>query len=134
MSVFVRTRSSTPMRLLDAAMDARRAFAQRECDRLLLADLYQVYCPVPQIDLFVSRALEMFPRLCCGLASAFLRHRLGGGVVTRGSYEGEPHTFLVDGDAIVDVTADQFGGPAVYVGRCQPPWQVDSSTREGAWK
>jgi hypothetical protein len=134
MSVFVRTRSSTPTRLLDAAMDARRAFAHGECDRLLLADLYQAYNPVPEVDLFVRRALEMFPRLCCGLASAYLRHRLGGGVVTRGSYGGEPHTFLFDGDAIVDVTADQFGGPGVYVGRCLPPWQVDPSTREDAWK
>jgi hypothetical protein len=33
-------------------------------------------------------------------------------------------TVLAIGSTIIDITADQFGGPAVYVGPPRPPWEL----------
>lgn len=103
------------------ALSSRREFENGFPSAALLADLYARYNPVPDLDLFLAIAKRTFPRGCCGLASLYLRHQLGG-TVTRGTYDGKTHTFWADGDLIADITADQFGGPAVYVGSMTYPW------------
>ncbi|MBI5532814.1 MAG: hypothetical protein HY898_08880 [Deltaproteobacteria bacterium] len=101
----------------------RSEFERRAVSRDLLARLYMAYCPIPDIDGFVERAGQLFPRLNCGLCSVYLAHVLGAGTAARGRYGGVNHTFLsLGGDGIVDITADQFGGPRVYVGPLRQPW------------
>jgi hypothetical protein len=114
--------------LLDRVTSVRRALSSRECDPVVLARLYQRYNPVPDVEAFVGHALRIFPRLCCGLASVYLRHCLKEGVVTCGSYGDEPHSFLLRRDGIVDITADQFGGPEVYVGPLKAPWHIRAAS------
>lgn len=112
-------------RELAIASAVRRELESGAVDRSLLCRLYGAYASVPDLEAFVDAALRMFPRLCCGLASAVLRHRLGHGAVIRGAFAGEAHTvLLLDHDTIVDVTADQYGGPAVYLGPVRPPWSI----------
>ncbi len=104
------------------AGEIRRELEERRCDPELLARLYFQYNAVSEPRLFVERASEMFPRLCCGLASVYAQHRLRGGAVVRGWYGEQRHTFLSFQGWVVDLTADQFQGPAVYVGRLRTPW------------
>jgi hypothetical protein len=47
----------------------------------------------------------------------------------RGTYSGYSHTFLLLGGNVVDITADQFDGPPVYVGPLTQPWEVQSCSR-----
>ncbi len=110
--------------LFERVAQVRQAFCRRECDPQLLARLYLLYNPVPDVERFVARALRTFPKYCCGLASVYLRHALGEGVVTCGLYGGDPHSFLLRHDGIIDITADQFGGPEVYVGPLRLPWRT----------
>lgn len=110
-----------------AAYAVRQEFEQSTVDPQLLAELYQTYHPIEDIDVFLQRAKSLFPALNCGIASVYMQHRLQAGTVLRGSYAGQPHTFLSLGEgAIADITADQYGGPAVYVGPLQPPWSAVS--------
>ena len=94
-------------------------------DAAVLAGLYGTYARVPDPDVFVSEALSMFPALCCGLASVYLQRTLGTGTLVRGQFGGENHTVLeiVELGVIIDVTADQFGGPPIYVGPWVAPWE-----------
>ncbi len=117
--------------LLKQALVARQGFRLRRLDARRLADLYDAYHSVPDVNGFVRRGMDMFPRLCCGLASVHLRSCLGGGVVTRGFYGPSPHTFLVIRSLVVDITADQFGGPEVYVGPLKLPWAVGQEKQRG---
>lgn len=104
------------------ATDVRYCFERGDIDLSILRDLYPRYEPPNDIDLLLERAQQLFPHLNCGLASVYLQSQLGGEVV-RGFYKGHPHTFLlIDHSTIVDITADQFGGPGVYVGTSQEPW------------
>jgi hypothetical protein len=108
-----------------AARNARGLFESRRVPPELLAALYSSYHPVRDALDFVAAARRLFPRLNCGLASVFLRHLIGGGAVTTGTYAGELHTFLLmDSRLVVDITADQFGGPGVYVGPLVAPWAL----------
>ncbi len=110
--------------IAEAAAEVRSAFVRRRVDRALLARLYEAYRPTPDIESFVARALCMFPNLCCGLASVALGERLLEAIITRGSYAGARHTFVLAHGLVVDVTADQFGGPPVYVGPPVWPWEA----------
>jgi hypothetical protein len=108
-----------------AAHAVRQEFEQGTVNPQILADLYHAYNPLEDIDVFLQRARALFPALNCGIASVYLQYRLKTGAVLRGSYDGEPHTFLDLGeDKIADITADQYGGPVVYVGPLQSPWSV----------
>jgi len=118
--------------LARVAAEVRSAFVRRQVDRALLARLYEAYQPIPDVESFVARALCMFPNLCCGLASVALRERLPEATITRGAYAGARHTFVLARGLVVDVTADQFGGPPVYVGPPVWPWEpADRSPRLG---
>jgi len=98
----------------------------------------------------VVRAIETFPGNSCDSASAELRRRIRYGEIVVGCYGKDDggyydeakkrwvaglmecgdryHSFLDVGETdvarstIVDITADQFGGPAVYVGDLHEPW------------
>jgi hypothetical protein len=110
--------------ILQIAIEARTDFERGSISRSLLRGIYLAYNPDVEIEEFLTEAASMFPRLNCGLATAYVRHRLGGaGEIVNGAYSGANHTFLALGTlAIADITADQFGGPAVYVGSLTSPW------------
>lgn len=100
----------------------RREFEQASVDKALLVRLYASYADVGDTESFVDAALKSFPRGNCGLASLYLQHKLGG-QVRRLIYAGHRHSVLFTGpDEIVDITADQFGGPPIYLGPFKPPW------------
>lgn len=101
---------------------ARSAFENREIPRDLLVRLYRHYNPTIEIDSFLDQAAELFPALNCGLASAYLQYTLDQGEIITGSYDNHRHTFLKVDALIVDITADQFGGPRIYLGPMRNPW------------
>jgi len=48
------------------------------------------------------------------------------GEIVQGKYQNENHTFLMlEDNQIVDITADQYGGPKVYVGDLKLPWSLE---------
>ncbi len=103
----------------------RERFEARDLDRDLLARLYGDYADVGDVKQFVNQALEMFPRLSCGVASVYLRYELGKGAIVQGGYGLHDHTFLrLDDGTLIDITADQYGGPRTYVGKLLPPWSL----------
>ncbi len=111
--------------MLNAARNIRKEFEARTIDRSLLRNLYQNYNHMSGIDSFLYQAERMFPKLNCGLAALYLQYRLNAGSIIKGSYGDQRHTFLlVENDLIVDITADQFGGPEMYVGPLRHPWNV----------
>lgn len=99
----------------------RASFENKSIALHELSRLYANYNPDVDADVFVRKAEILFPKLNCGLASLYLRSVLGGDIV-RGSYGGHGHTFLMIDELVVDITADQYGGPKVYVGALRPPW------------
>jgi hypothetical protein len=118
----------------EGAREIRAAFERGQVPKELLARLYLEYNPdIPRIDEFLDAAAEIFPLGNCGIASVYLRHQFGMGDVHHGHFEQTGHTFLKLGNltvgnsvvienSIIDITADQFGGPVVYVGTLQLPW------------
>jgi hypothetical protein len=113
----------------------RREFEQRRTPRSLLAGLYLAYNPATgDINAFLDRAARLFPTGNCGLASIYLQHRLRIGKLEKGKYDGNDHTFLnlkgfiTEKALIIDITTDQFRGPAVYVGEYIKPWVESLST------
>ena len=103
----------------------RKDFEQKRVPKSVLIELYSKYTPEVDATRFVEEAEKIFPKLSCGLTSVYLKHILGEGEVVQGTYEKHKHTFLkVSHGLIVDITADQYGGPRVYVGRIQEPWSL----------
>ena len=88
----------------------------------LLRKLYKKYNPsIRNLEEFVKEALHIFPNLNCGLTAVYLKHLLGGDII-KGKFKVHNHTFLVIKNLVVDITADQYGGPKVYVGPLTYPW------------
>jgi len=110
----------------DRIQSVRLDFEAGRVDRKLLARLYRPYADVGDVDQFVNDASRSFPEGNCGLASLYLRHLLKMGDIVQGRYGPHSHTFLKIGDDIIDITADQFGGPRTYVGLIMKPWSVES--------
>ena len=107
------------------ATQVRRRLEEGSVDHIQLEKLYAGYANVPRVPLFVRRARKLFPNLNCGLASILLQHELQEGEVVNGKYGAENHTFLlIHGDTVVDITADQYGGPSIYVGTLREPWAL----------
>lgn len=107
---------------------SRRNFEIGTINRELLIELYREYKDVGDVSQFVSIAKNIFPQSNCGLASLYLKKKLGGKVV-RGKYGKHNHTFLLVENIVIDITADQFGGPRVYVGPLQLPWALRKNYR-----
>jgi hypothetical protein len=84
----------------------------------------------PRLENGLKSCLERFPRDCCDIASVLLMNKLGEGDFTAGVFYTAPrifknHAFLLLGEVICDITADQFrGGPKLYVGDLVLPWSI----------
>lgn len=103
--------------------EARVAFEEQKIPRHILAQLYLAYNPdIKDIGSFLTQANNLFPALNCGLTAVYLRHQIGEGEIVTGAYNNQSHTFIALGDLAIDITADQFGGPPVYVGDLAAPW------------
>ena len=111
--------------LLKIAIEARRKFETGKVKASILKNLYSRYNPLEDTDTFIQSSRKLFPKLNCGLTTLYLRELIGNGTVTKGKYKGINHTFLmIKGNIIVDITADQYGGPKIYVGPLKKPWEV----------
>ncbi len=111
----------------ETAHQTRKQFEAGIADQKLLIELYREYADVGDTVRFAKKAKDIFPNGNCGLASLYLKKQLGGEVV-QGKYGEHNHTFLLIGDTVIDITADQFGGPEVYVGPLQLPWALRRDT------
>ncbi len=107
----------------EVAQKIRSDFEAGVIDQELLVELYKGYKDVGDTVQFVTKAREIFPNGNCGLASLYLKEKLGGEVV-QGKYGKHNHTFLFVDGTVIDITADQFGGPKVYIGPLQFPWEL----------
>ena len=104
---------------------ARREFEERALPLPRLMRLYARYNVAVEAERFCIAAIDGFPRGACGLASLHLVTLLGRGEVVYGRFIDEGHTFvLLEDDVVVDITADQFGGPPVHVGPIHDPWHL----------
>jgi hypothetical protein len=119
-----RSIESRPERCRLVAKATRRDFEAKRIDIAHAVDLYARYTEVGDTERFVTRALDGFPSLCCGVACLVLRDRLGGGRIINGSYRRYGHTFLLVDAMVIDITADQFGGPGVHVATMRWPWST----------
>ena len=55
------------------------------------------------VDSFVNKSKELFPKLNCGLTTVYLKRVLGEGEIIQGKYKDENHTFLlIDKEIIVE--------------------------------
>jgi hypothetical protein len=114
------------------AVAVRILFETNQVPKQLLKNLYNDYnSDIEDLDLFLERAKELFPSLNCGLTSVYLKDVLKEGKIVNGKYNENNHTFLLientsNNTIIVDITADQYGGPKVYVGPLQSPWTVEN--------
>ena len=111
-------------RLFCIAWRARLDFESGRTPPDLLKRLYGAYNPsVGKVHSFVACARKLFPHLNCGVASVYLQHVLGMGSVVTGAFAGHLHSFLLyHHNLVIDITADQFGGPRLYVGALRSPW------------
>jgi hypothetical protein len=104
---------------------ARKDFELKKIDPVLLRVLYTNYNDVPDPQNFIQKAMEEFPHLACGVATAYLQHMLSAGTIVRGRYLDNNHTFLLlEENRIADITADQYGGPRIYNGHLKHPWAL----------
>ena len=103
----------------------RSDFERGSIPNSILVSLYSGYNKEVDSSVFVTKSKKMFPKLNCGLTSLYIQKKLGEGEIVRGSYLGNPHTFLMlDDKQIVDITADQYGGLGVYIGKIKQPWKL----------
>ena len=103
----------------------RSDFERGSIPNNILVSLYSGYNKEVDSSVFVTKSKKMFPKLNCGLTSLYIQKKLGEGEIVRGSYLGNPHTFLMlDDKQIVDITADQYGGLGVYIGKIKQPWKL----------
>ncbi len=107
------------------AVQARADFEADKIKSDELRELYFQYNPIKEMDIFMKRAKRMFPHLNCGLISCYLQKRFPKSKIVNGKYKNNKHTFLmVEKSIIIDITADQYEGPKVYVGPLQQPWSI----------
>ncbi len=107
------------------ALQAREDFENKKINDKTLAKLYNSYNKLDNVSKFISSSKKLFPKLNCGLASVYLKHKLKSGRIIHGYYKNNKHTFLsLSNNFIIDITADQFGGPRIYLGPLQSPWKL----------
>ncbi|HIH42796.1 TPA: hypothetical protein HA246_04075 [Candidatus Woesearchaeota archaeon] len=110
------------------AYSARKKFETDKIPINKLKKLYLAYNKMPNIKKFLLQAKKLFPKLNCGLATVYLKYMLGSGKIVNGKYKNNNHTFLLlankQNKLIIDITADQYEGPKVYVGRIKKPWSL----------
>ena len=112
-----------------AALQARSDFEKCIVSKDLMRELSISSDPALQhvFDRYFDDTIQKFPRGNCRLAAIYLKHLAGFGHVAEGTYGGNYHRFWAgeEGELIADITADQFGGPKVYVGRVVAPWSIN---------
>ncbi len=110
--------------ILNIVSQTRNAFEDGSIDSSLLKARFGIWYPgVANIQEYIDGARDDFPNGCCSMASAYLREEIGAGQIKYGRYNGYGHTVLkLSKFEIVDITADQFGGPDVYYGSLEHPW------------
>lgn len=101
----------------------RKDFEKKLISKNILKRLYEEYNPQVNSNKFVTEAEKIFPKLNCGLTSVYLKNLLGGKIV-QGKYKRHNHTFLLLQGNIIDITADQYDGPKIYVGKLKSPWRL----------
>ncbi len=111
------------MDILGLATKVRKQFESGEIEISRLAELYSEYNPTNGVENFVKKAINIFPSLNCGLACVYLKDILKEGEIINGKYGEHNHTFLMVDEQVIDITADQYGGPKVYVGPLKSPWK-----------
>ena len=98
----------------------------------ILITLYSEYNKEVDSNIFVTKSKSIFPKLNCGLATLYIQKELGEGKIVKGSYMGNPHTFLMlDNEQVIDITADQYGGPEIYIGKIKQPWELPKTAQQG---
>lgn len=108
--------------IADIAIEARLEFIHKTINQRLLSALYRYHFPINPIHPHLPRLLQEFPNNGAQLATTYLQY-IFGGEITKGQYERHNHYFLtLPRNVIVDITADQFGGPEIFVGKIRPPW------------
>jgi hypothetical protein len=108
------------------AKRVRKEFQDNSIPLSVVKELYLSYNPAEKkIDEFFDKAKILFPNLNCGIASAYLKAQIEGSQIVQGKYNGNNHTFLLKDNLIFDITADQYGGPKVYVGPLISPWSLE---------
>ena len=105
------------------AIRVRKEFEKISMDVMKLTKIYDKYNKIENTENFVKQGLAQFPKLNCGLASSYLQDKIGGEII-KGKFGDNNHSFLKLGKNIVDITADQYGGPKVYIGPLIKPWSV----------
>lgn len=116
--------------IIRVAKKARNDFEQGTVSRPMLRAVVRLsfpeYPPYEVIDQYLALLEGIFPDENCDLTTGYLLEQLGEGELIVGTYDGNPHVFLGIfvglEKMIVDITADQFGGPPVYVGPMVEPW------------
>ena len=114
------------IQIQNIAERVRKEFEQKNISKEELVQLYSEYNPSVNGSIFVDEAEKMFPKLNCGLTSLYLQKMLGGEII-QGTYNDNGHTYLLVDKQIVDITADQYGGPKIYVGKLKLPWKIKSN-------
>lgn len=61
------------------AIQTREKFETGEINRDELKVLYEQYNPIDDVDLFITRASKLFPKLNCGLGYGILKSFIFGG-------------------------------------------------------
>lgn len=130
------------------AEETRQDFLERNIAVPRLVEAVTLYLPHTASQLSsgelirqAAESIENFPNEACQFASAELRRRIGYGNIVEGHFyetgDGTDisnvrwwHAFVNLGrlagaeTLIADITADQFGGPAVHVGELREPWSI----------
>ncbi len=110
--------------LIYIAQESRRIFERKEVDLTHLTELYMRFFRKKNAEDMISFSIEMFPNTCCYVATLFLKEQLKGSRYISGGYKRFNHDFLEYRGRILDITADQFGGPRIYVGPLVLPWRA----------
>ncbi len=111
-------------KIKEIVLKARMDFEQKKVLKKELIKLYNNYNKIKDAERFVDKAIRQFPKLNCGLSSLYLQEKLKTGKVVQGKYGRNNHTFLLVNDKIIDITADQYGGPYFYIGQLKEPWRL----------
>ena len=117
--------------LVEIAKEARQSFIERAIPKDKLKSLYLNYNSTDNIDSFLKKAERLFPKLNCGLASVYLKDKIPQAKIINGKYNTHNHTFLMLKNTVIDITADQYKGPKIYVGELKYPYslnQLENST------
>ena len=136
--------------IMPIAIQARRDFDNKSVDVQYLKSLVEKHLPYiaenykDGLTQWIEQSVANFPIDCCEIGAAVLLDRVGEGEIAHGRYEREPigphnirksHTFWTQAETpgktalMADITADQYGGPPIFVGSLKRPWTLPDWTK-----